>query len=71
MSKVNLAQKKGAPNDEFPNLVTTAEVATLQLEFRYLSYLTGKEEYWTKVEHVMKTIKDARMPHGLASIYME
>ncbi|THU79563.1 glycoside hydrolase [Dendrothele bispora CBS 962.96] len=71
MSQVNLAQRKGFPNDEYPNLVTTAEVATLQLEFRYLSYLTGREEYWTKVESVMKTIKEARMPHGLASIYMD
>ncbi|KAF5363149.1 hypothetical protein D9758_008360 [Tetrapyrgos nigripes] len=70
-SKVNLAERKGYPNDEFPNLVTTAEVATLQLEFRYLSYLTGNEKYWIKVEEVMKTIKEARMPHGLASIYMD
>ncbi|KAF9469504.1 glycoside hydrolase family 47 protein [Collybia nuda] len=67
---VNLATGEGIANTEFPGLVTTAEVATLQLEFRYLSHLTGKEIYWQKVENVMRVIKAARLPHGLASIFM-
>ncbi|KAF8910215.1 mannosyl-oligosaccharide 1,2-alpha-mannosidase [Gymnopilus junonius] len=55
---------------DFPYLVSIAEVATLQLEFRYLSYLTGNEAYWRAVENVMKVVKRARLPHGLASIFM-
>ncbi|KAF9025070.1 glycoside hydrolase family 47 protein [Hymenopellis radicata] len=67
---VNLAQRKGVPDRELPQLVSTAEISTLQLELRYLSFLTDNEVYWEKAENVMKTIKLARMPHGLASIYM-
>ena len=49
---INLGTRKGAPNSEFPGLVGTAEVSTLQLEFRYLSYLTDKDIYWRKAENV-------------------
>jgi mannosyl-oligosaccharide alpha-1,2-mannosidase len=49
---INLSAGKGIPNDELPGLVSTAEVSTLQLEFRYLSYLTGNDIYWRKVENV-------------------
>jgi hypothetical protein len=49
---VNLAQRKGIPDEALPMLVSTAEAATLQLEFRYLSFLTGKDDYWEKVERV-------------------
>ncbi|KAJ3772466.1 glycoside hydrolase [Lentinula raphanica] len=70
LPNVNLGKREGITADDLPFLVSTAEVSTLQLEFRYLSYLTDEEVYWEKVESVMKTIKDHRMPHGLASIYM-
>ncbi|KAF8194965.1 glycoside hydrolase [Pholiota molesta] len=49
LSDVNLKLRKGvkgvAPT-------STAEASTLQLEFRYLSVLTGNETYWRKAEHV-------------------
>ncbi|KAK0200947.1 glycoside hydrolase family 47 protein [Desarmillaria ectypa] len=67
---VNLVERKGIPDKELPLLVSTAEVSTLQLEFRYLSFLTDNDIYWEKVENVMKVIKAGKMPHGLASIYM-
>jgi len=69
--QVNLAQKKGVPNSDYQAVVSTAEVSTLQLEFRYLSYLTDNEEYWEKAEDVMRVIKEAKMAHGLATIYMQ
>ena len=49
---INLAKREGVPDSELPFLVSTAEVSTLQLEFRYLSYLTDEETYWEKVEAV-------------------
>jgi hypothetical protein len=52
LSMVNLALRKGVPDEAFPTLVSTAEAATLQLEFRYLSFLTGNDEYWEKAERV-------------------
>ncbi|KAG9292685.1 hypothetical protein G9A89_008272 [Geosiphon pyriformis] len=36
-------------NDQFP----IAEVATLQLEFKYLSHITGDPKYWEHVEAIM------------------
>ncbi|CAA7264898.1 unnamed protein product [Cyclocybe aegerita] len=67
---INLAQRSGQEQEEFPGLVSVAEVATLQLEFRYLSHLTGKDEYWRAAEKVMEVVKRARLPHGLASVFM-
>jgi hypothetical protein len=49
---INLAQQKGYHTDDFPGLTSIAEIGTLQLEFRYLSYLTGNEDYWKAVVKV-------------------
>nr|GAT60199.1 glycoside hydrolase family 47 protein [Mycena chlorophos] len=70
LSNVNLALREGLIDPGWPDFVSSAEVATLQLEFRYLSYLTGNTLYWEKVERVMSTIKDNLMPHGMASIFL-
>jgi endoplasmic reticulum Man9GlcNAc2 1,2-alpha-mannosidase len=71
LTMVNLAQRKGVPDKDNRGLVSTAEIATLQLEFRYLSMLTDDDVYWRKAENVMATIKNARMSTGLASIFMK
>lgn len=52
LSSINLGQRKGVPAEDYPGLVSTAEIATLQLEFRYLSDVTGDETYWSKAEKV-------------------
>lgn len=53
-SMINLGQRKGVMHPDNPTLVSTAEAATLQLEFRYLSWLTDNEEYWEKAEKVRR-----------------
>ncbi|KAI0370015.1 glycoside hydrolase [Pilatotrama ljubarskyi] len=70
LSHINLAQRKGFATPDNKGLVSTAEVSTLQLEFRYLSYLTENDTYWDVVEKVMKTIKGSSLSTGLASIFM-
>jgi hypothetical protein len=52
LSQVNLGLRKGIYDPDYPGLVSTAEVSTLQLEFRYLAYLTDDDIYWEKAEHV-------------------
>ena len=52
LSHINLAQRKGYKTPDNNGLVSTAEVSTLQLEFRYLSYLTDNDAYWDAVEKV-------------------
>ncbi|KAG8696566.1 mannosyl-oligosaccharide alpha-1,2-mannosidase, partial [Ceratobasidium sp. 395] len=50
----------GEPNPNWSaEPVSTAEASTLQLEFRYLSHITGKDVYWRTAEKVMKVVKDA------------
>ncbi|KAF5376947.1 hypothetical protein D9615_007271 [Tricholomella constricta] len=67
-SDVNLGLRKAIEDPN--NVVSTAEASTIQLELRYLSYLTDNEEYWDKAENVMRVIKAARLPSGLATIYL-
>jgi endoplasmic reticulum Man9GlcNAc2 1,2-alpha-mannosidase len=52
LSMVNLRQRKGVASKENGGLVNTADASTLQLEFRYLSEITGDEIYWKKAERV-------------------
>jgi uncharacterized protein YyaL (SSP411 family) len=51
-SMVNLHLRKGVDDPNAPGLASTAEAATLQLEFRYLSFLTDNDLYWEAAERV-------------------
>ena len=46
--------------------LSVSEVATLQLEFRYLAHASGREEFWRPVEKVMKVLAKGRLESGLA-----
>ena len=52
LSMVNLQLREGVDDPNMPGIVSTAEAATLQLEFRYLSFLTDNDSYWDAVEKV-------------------
>lgn len=52
LSLVNLALREGVSDGDNYGYVSTAEVSTLQLEFRYLAYLTDEDSYWEKAENV-------------------
>ncbi|KAJ9108271.1 hypothetical protein QFC19_002519 [Naganishia cerealis] len=49
-SLINLAARVGVPDKDNGNMASLAEAGTLQLEFKYLSHLTGDYTYWDKVE---------------------
>ncbi|KAJ2726912.1 mannosyl-oligosaccharide alpha-1,2-mannosidase [Coemansia sp. Benny D115] len=49
---------------------STAEVATLQLEFRYLSKLTGRQDYKQGVDKIMHILFNATKYDGLVPIYV-
>jgi endoplasmic reticulum Man9GlcNAc2 1,2-alpha-mannosidase len=51
-SLINLHLRKGADEPDIPGIVSTAEAATIQLEFRYLSFLTDNDSYWEAAEWV-------------------
>lgn len=71
LSMINLQKRQGVQDKDNQGLVSTAEVSTIQLEFRYLAELTDEDTYWKKAEQVMAVIKAARQPPGLASIFMD
>ena len=71
LPSVNLAERRGVPDEYSPRLISTAEAATLQLEFRYLSELTGNFEYWDKAEKALSVIQEVKMTHNLVPINMK
>jgi hypothetical protein len=52
LSLINLHLQEGVPDLDNNGYASTAEAATIQLEFRYLSYLTDEDIYWEKAETV-------------------
>ncbi|KAF5384592.1 hypothetical protein D9757_007472 [Collybiopsis confluens] len=74
LPSVNLQSKEGVPERGITDRISTAEAATLQLEFRYLAEVTGNETYWFKAEKVMEVVarelERVGYEHGLVPIFM-
>jgi mannosyl-oligosaccharide alpha-1,2-mannosidase len=49
---------------------STAEAATLQLELKYLAFLTGEAHYWEKAEKVMQVLDNNGAKDGLVPIFV-
>ena len=47
-----------------------AEIGTIQVEFRYLAKITGREEFKTKADNVFKIMNTKRTKDGLYPIYI-
>ena len=69
-ASVNLKTLKGIPSHVDGGASSTAEASSLQLEFKYLSMLTGEKDYWEKAENVIKVIDDNGMEDGLLPIFI-
>lgn len=69
-ASVNLKTLAGVPSHDDGGASSTAEAATLQLELKYLTKLTGEAFYWEKAENVIKIIDDNGMEDGLLPIYI-
>ncbi|KAF9547365.1 mannosyl-oligosaccharide alpha-1,2-mannosidase [Mortierella hygrophila] len=68
-ASVHLKEGRGVPGHE-GGISSTSEVSTLQLEFKYLSYLTGDDKYWRVAEDVILKMKDLESVDGLVPIYI-
>jgi len=69
-ASVNLKTSQGVPSHDDGGASSTAEAATLQLEFKYLAFITGEAEYWERAEKVIQVIDDNGMEDGLLPIYI-
>ena len=52
LPQINLKEREGMDDPGNPGLISTAEASTLQLELKYLSFLTNNDVYWEKAEKV-------------------
>ncbi|KAF9918501.1 mannosyl-oligosaccharide alpha-1,2-mannosidase [Lobosporangium transversale] len=68
-ASVHLSSGRGVPGHE-GGISTTSEVSTLQLEFKYLSYLTGDDKYWRVAENVIFKMKELDSLDGLVPIFI-
>lgn len=69
-ASVHIGKKMGLPSHSDGGASSMAEAATVQLEMKYLSYLTNNETYWRKAEKVMKVLDDNGMEGGLLPIFV-
>lgn len=69
-ASVNLRKAEGIPAHSDNGATSTAEATTVQLEFKYLSKLTGEAEYWRMAEKVMEVVDNSTMEDGLLPIYI-
>ena len=69
-ASINLKTSEGVPSHADGGASSTAEATSLQLEFKYLAYLTGEKNYWDKAEKVMKIIDDHGVEDGLVPIFL-
>ncbi|BAO40533.1 endoplasmic reticulum mannosyl-oligosaccharide 1 [Kluyveromyces marxianus] len=73
-SSINLGSGKAIKNHVDNGASSTAEFTTLQMEMKYLSYITGNSSYWTLSEAVYEPIYKnnnvlGRHYQGLVPIY--
>ncbi|KAM0746133.1 glycoside hydrolase [Meredithblackwellia eburnea MCA 4105] len=70
LSFVNPHKREGIADADNRGLTSVAEAATLQLELKYLSELTGNPIYWRKAEKVMNIIRTQPKKDGLVPIFL-
>jgi hypothetical protein len=70
-ASINLRTKEGIHSHADGGASSMAEAASVQLEMKYLAYLTGEEIYWRKAEKVMKTLDDNGVEDGLLPIFVD
>lgn len=69
-ASVHLGRKVGLRSHVDGGASSMAEAATLQLEMKYLAYLTGNETYWRKGEKVMEVLDNNAAKDGLLPIFV-
>tara|TARA_R110002003_G_scaffold97_19_gene7903 strand:- start:2860 stop:4833 length:1974 start_codon:yes stop_codon:yes gene_type:complete len=69
-ASIILKDGKGEASHADGGASSTAEATTLQLEMKYLSYLTGEGHYWEKAEKVMQVVDNNGAKDGLLPIFI-
>lgn len=70
-ASIDLRTGRGIHSHADGGASSMAEAATVQLEMKYLAYITGNEKYWRKAEKVIKVLDDNGMEGGLLPIFVD
>lgn len=70
-SSVNFLHKKAAEAHFDQGASSTSEATTLQLEFKYLTHLTGDPKYWNACQKAMRSVLKNDRPSGLVPIFID
>ncbi|KAG9006461.1 mannosyl-oligosaccharide alpha-1,2-mannosidase [Tulasnella sp. JGI-2019a] len=68
LSSTNLTARTGHADMGNGGAASTAEATTLQLEFKYLSHLTGNPDYWSAAVKVNRAVRQALLSEGPALV---
>ncbi|KAF9178932.1 mannosyl-oligosaccharide alpha-1,2-mannosidase [Haplosporangium sp. Z 11] len=68
-ASVHLKERRGVPGHD-RGISSTSEVSSLQLEFKYLSFLTGDAKYWKAAENVILKMRELDDLDGLVPVYI-
>ncbi|KAI9006131.1 glycoside hydrolase [Gaertneriomyces semiglobifer] len=71
LSSVNFATSQAVGANGGSGPASLAEIGTLQLEFKYLSYVTGDAKYWNVVQEAMRALGQVANIDGLISTYVD
>ncbi|KAF1945469.1 seven-hairpin glycosidase [Clathrospora elynae] len=69
-ASVILKDGKGEASHADGGASSTAEATSLQLEMKFLAYLTGEAVYWEKAEKVMQVVDNNGAKDGLLPIFI-
>lgn len=69
-ASIILKDGKGEASHADGGASSTAEATSLQLEMKYLAYLTGEGHYWEKAERVMEVVDNNGAKDGLLPIFI-
>ena len=69
-ASINLKEKVGIPSNHQGGYSSTAEATTLQLELKYLSYLTDDPKYWNAAQKIMSRVFENNAKDGIVPIFI-
>jgi hypothetical protein len=69
-ASIILKDGKGEASHADGGASSTAEATSLQLEMKYLAFLTGEGHYWEKAEKVMEVVDNNGAKDGLLPIFI-
>ncbi|KAJ3260413.1 hypothetical protein HK103_000555 [Boothiomyces macroporosus] len=67
-SSIDFSKRVAVPSPDVG--ASTSEATTLQMEFKYLTYLTKNPKYWNKAQEIMGVIFSLERPNGLVPVYI-